>query len=67
MELPFSCGTLQLESVQLKSEVTAAELPQADRYETNPVYRRVFTRLRSGRAAWCMPTPVSIQERTDEL
>lgn len=106
MVLLFSYGTLQLESVQLKSfgrrlsgepdalvgfaqtlkemtdpeviatsgkthhpmatwtgdpaqeiagvafEVTDAELLQADRYETNPAYRRMRTRLKSGRVAW---------------
>jgi gamma-glutamylcyclotransferase (GGCT)/AIG2-like uncharacterized protein YtfP len=33
-------------------EVTQAELEQADRYETDPAYRRVNTRLLSGRVAW---------------
>jgi hypothetical protein len=33
-------------------EVTDAELEQADRYETDPSYRRVIARLLSGREAW---------------
>jgi hypothetical protein len=33
-------------------EVTQSELEQADRYETDPAYRRVSTRLMSGREAW---------------
>ena len=32
--------------------VTEAELEQADRYETDPAYRRISTRLHSGREAW---------------
>lgn len=33
-------------------EVTDEELEQADRYETDPAYRRWRTRLLSGREAW---------------
>lgn len=33
-------------------EVTQSELEQADRYETDPAYRRISTRLLSGRDAW---------------
>ena len=33
-------------------EVTQEELEQADRYETDPAYRRMRTRLLSGREAW---------------
>lgn len=33
-------------------EVTQAELEQADNYETDPAYRRISTRLRSGIEAW---------------
>ena len=33
-------------------EITQSELEQADRYETDPAYRRVNTRLLSGREAW---------------
>jgi gamma-glutamylcyclotransferase (GGCT)/AIG2-like uncharacterized protein YtfP len=33
-------------------EITVAELEQADRYETDPAYRRVSARLLSGRIAW---------------
>jgi gamma-glutamylcyclotransferase (GGCT)/AIG2-like uncharacterized protein YtfP len=33
-------------------EVTQAELEQADRYETDPAYRRFETRLLSGVSAW---------------
>jgi hypothetical protein len=33
-------------------EVSADELQQADRYETDPAYRRWLTRLLSGREAW---------------
>ena len=33
-------------------EITQSELEQADRYETDPAYRRIGTRLLSGREAW---------------
>jgi hypothetical protein len=33
-------------------EITDEELEQADRYETDPAYRRFSTRLLSGRIAW---------------
>ena len=33
-------------------DVTQEELEQADRYETDPAYRRVLTRLLSGVDAW---------------
>jgi hypothetical protein len=33
-------------------EITQEELAQADRYETDPAYRRFATRLLSGREAW---------------
>lgn len=33
-------------------EVTPEEIDQADRYETDPAYRRLNARLLSGREAW---------------
>lgn len=33
-------------------EITQAELEQADRYETDPAYRRFETRLSSGEKVW---------------
>lgn len=33
-------------------EVTEAELAQADRYETDPAYKRFHTKLSSGLMAW---------------
>ena len=46
-------------------EVTQAELEQADRYETDPAYRRIRTRLSSGVDAWVYADARAIPDAGD--